>query len=115
MQETYVLSGIQPPPNCFAADLQHEQLYSRCAERHVADAVTIGALFAVPWPVCLSGTLGHAVSHHCECPCLQDTAHRGLDSSALTYTICYATPCSNRRSVLSGLISVLPASILSFR
>jgi hypothetical protein len=64
MQETYVLSGIQPPPNCFATDLQHQQLYSRCIERRVADAVTIGALSAVLWPVCLSGMLGHTIYHH---------------------------------------------------
>ena len=56
-----MLPGMQPPPNCFATDLQHQQLYSRCVERQVADAVTIGALSAVSWPVCLSGTLGHAV------------------------------------------------------
>ena len=26
-----MLPGVQPPPNCFASDLQHQQLYSRSA------------------------------------------------------------------------------------
>ena len=38
-----MLPGMQPPPNCFASDLQHQQLYGRCVENGKC-LMIIGAL-----------------------------------------------------------------------